>query len=247
MPTPTLSREAELSTADVGGIDGCPAGWLLARTTVHASVVTTFVFGNFVELLDANPDLAVLAVDIPIGLTAEGPRQTDLAARALLGPRASSVFPAPVRAALDAVSYQDASDRSFSAHGKRLSKQTFAILPKIREVDHALRTRLRDAERIREIHPEVSFCVLNDDQPMVHPKRTGLGFTERLKLVESLFPGAFELSRRTHARSVAADDDILDALAALWTAGRLQARQARSIPEGTVERDGAGLPMAIWA
>ena len=247
MPAPVLSSEAELSTAVVGGVDGCPAGWLLAKTNVHTSVVTTLVFGNFVELLDANPDLVVVAVDFPIGLTAIGPRQTDRAARALLGPRASRVFPAPVRAALDAVSYQAASDRSFAAHGKRLSKQTFAILPKIREVDSALRTRLRDAERVREIHPEVSFCVLNDDQPMVHPKRTGLGFTERLKLMEALFPGAFELSRRTHARSVAADDDILDALAALWTAGRLQTRHARTVPEGAVELDGVGLPMAIWA
>ena len=106
---------------------------------------------------------------------------------------------------------------------------------------------MRDAERVFEIHPEMSFCVLNDDRPMVHPKRTGLGFTERLALVETHFPGAFDLSRRTHARSVAADDDILDALAALWTARRLGARQARAIPAGEVQYDGLGLPMAIWA
>lgn len=236
-----------MSTASVGGIDGCPAGWILARATADTSVVTTRVFGDFVELLDANQDLDVLAIDIPIGLPATGPRPTDRAARALLGPRASSVFPAPVRASLDAVSYQDASDRSFAVHGKRLSKQTFAILPKIREVDHALRSRVRDAERVFEIHPEVSFCVLNDDRPMVHPKRTGLGFTERLALVETHFPGAFDHSRRTHSRSVAADDDILDALAALWTARRLGARQARAIPAGEVQYDGLGLPMAIWA
>lgn len=236
-----------MSTAGVGGVDGCRAGWLLARTTPKSSVVTTHVFGTFAELLDATPDLAVLAVDIPIGLTTAGPRHTDRAARALLGPRASSVFPAPVRAALDAASYQDASDRSFAVHGKRLSKQTFAILSKIREVDDALRSRARDAERVREIHPEVSFCVLNDDEPMVHPKRTGLGFTERLTLIEARFPGAFDLSRHTHARSVAADDDILDALAALWTAGRVHTRQARALPEGAVQVDSVGLPMAIWA
>ena len=146
------------------------------------SGVSTGVFGTFAELLDENPDLAIITIDIPIGLTLAGPRPTDSAARALLGPRASSVFPAPVRAALDAVSYQDASDRSFAVHGKRLSKQTFAILPKIREVDIALRCRPRDAERVREVHPEVSFSVLNNDEPMVHPKRTGLGFTERLTL-----------------------------------------------------------------
>ena len=247
MPTPTPSREVELSTEGLGGIDGCPAGWLLARTSAGTAVVSTGVFGTFAELLDENPDLAIITIDIPIGLTLAGPRPTDSAARALLGPRASSVFPAPVRAALDAVSYQDASDRSFAVHGKRLSKQTFAILPKIREVDIALRIRPRDAERVREVHPEVSFCVLNNDEPMVHPKRTGLGFTERLTLLEAHYPGAFELSRRTHTRRVAADDDILDALAALWTAGRLHSRQARAIPEGAVAFDSVGLPMAIWA
>ena len=241
----TLSREVEMSAAVVGGIDGCRAGWVLARTTVHTAVVTTRIYGNFVDLLDANPDLTVLAIDIPIGLS-DGPRRTDRAARALLGPRASSVFPAPARATLDAVSYQEASDRSFAVQGKRLSKQTFWILPKIREVDHALRTRACAAERVREVHPELCFCVLNNDQPMTHPKRTSLGFSERLNLVDAHFPGAFDLARRTHARKVAADDDLLDALAALWTAVRLQAERARAVPEGDIEFDSVGLPMAIW-
>lgn len=66
-------------------------------------------------------------------------------------------------------------------------------------------------------------------------------------ILEAHFPGAFELSRRTHTRKMAADDDILDALAALWTAGRLHSRQARAIPEGAVAFDSVGLPMTIWA
>src|SRR5690606_31915637 len=127
------------------------------------------------ELVSVSQEFAVLAIDIPIGLTDDGPRPPDVAARALLGPRASSVFPAPVRATLNANSYEDACDLSFAARGKRLSKQSFAILPKIREVDELLRTRSATEfpVPVHEVHPEVSFCYLNDGRPMVHPKRTG--------------------------------------------------------------------------
>ena len=157
------------------------------------------------------------------------------------------MFPAPVRAVLSASNFQDACDQSFAAHGKKLSKQTSAIMPKIREVDEQLRTGAVNGVSVHEIHPEVSFCVLNGNQPMAHPKRTGLGFAERYALVEAHFPGAFERARAEHPRSKVADDDILDALAALWTARRLERRQAQTLPPGELQHDSMGLPMAIWA
>lgn len=71
----------------------------------------------------------VLAIDIPIGLTAHGPRDCDILARKLLrAPRASSVFPAPVRAVLGATTYQEATSRSEAACGQRMSQQAFGIL-----------------------------------------------------------------------------------------------------------------------
>jgi predicted RNase H-like nuclease len=42
-----------------------------------------------------------------------------------------------------------------------------------------------------------------------------------------------------------ADDDILDALALLRSAGRLWRGEATVLPEGEPEQDGCGLPMAI--
>lgn len=236
-----------MNTSRIGGIDGCPAGWLLAVTATGEGTVETFTFSTFKELVSASQGFAVLAIDIPIGLPDDGPRPPDLAARALLGPRASSVFPAPVRAALNAISYESACELSFAAHGKRLSKQSFAILPKIREVDELLRTRSATDFPVHEVHPEVSFCYLNDGRPMVHPKRTGLGFAERHSLIDAHFPGAFERARMKHRRSEAADDDILDSLAALWTARRIAGRQALSVPTGPLRRDSKDLPMVIWA
>jgi predicted RNase H-like nuclease len=54
----------------------------------------------------------VTAIDIPIGLPGGRPRTVDGEARRLLGPRASSVFPAPARGTLDASSYEEACEAS---------------------------------------------------------------------------------------------------------------------------------------
>ncbi len=234
-------------SAPIGGVDGCRGGWLLASAPAGESSVQIAVYPTFERLLHASGDLAIIAVDIPIGLTEQGARPTDQAARALLGIRGSSVFPAPVRAALGAATYEDACALSFDAHGKKLSKQAFAIMAKIREVDEALRRDESARRRVREIHPEVSFCVWNGGSPMSHPKRDGLGFVERFTLVETRFPGAFETARKALKSKVAADDDILDSLAALWSAERMHRGVAKCIPDGPPQLDGCGLPMAIWA
>lgn len=42
------------------------------------------------------------------------------------------------------------------------------------------------------------------------------------------------------------EDDLIDACAAAWTAGRIARGQAVSFPSPP-ERDAAGLPVAIWA
>jgi predicted RNase H-like nuclease len=42
-------------------------------------------------------------------------------------------------------------------NGKAVTKQTFAILQKIREVDALLQTRPELREVVREVHPEVAF------------------------------------------------------------------------------------------
>ena len=60
--------------------------------------------------LEIISDANSVLIDIPIGLLDKGPdeRSCDKAARKLLGKRASSVFPAPARQALDASDYQAA-------------------------------------------------------------------------------------------------------------------------------------------
>src|ERR671919_2465096 len=125
----------------IGGADGCPGGWVC----VERDTVTGEIFGEVLstteQLAQRARHLAVLAVDIPIGLSETGPRQCDLEARRLLtAVRGSSVFPAPVRAAIEASSYAEACAHSEAACGKRLSKQAHAIMWRIREVDEMLRS-----------------------------------------------------------------------------------------------------------
>lgn len=56
----------------VVGVDGCPGGWV--AVTVQRDSFTATVYPTFAGLLYAVSHAAVIAVDIPIGLSTTGPR-----------------------------------------------------------------------------------------------------------------------------------------------------------------------------
>jgi predicted RNase H-like nuclease len=227
------------------GVDGCSAGWLCLSIRPGEIQPTASVFDADARALLAEPAL-VTAIDIPIGLPCDGSRSVDRKARGLLGPLKSSVFPAPVRATLDAASYLAACEASHLTCGKKLSRQTYAILPRIQAVDALLRDEPGLRTSVYEVHPEVCFVYWNGERPLCHPKTSGFGFVERLNLVKSVFGSAAEEIRRTVHRREASDDDILDAFAALWTAQRIHAGCAVRIVDSD-DRDEFGLPMQMWA
>jgi predicted RNase H-like nuclease len=125
--------------------------------------------------------------------------------------------------------------------GRKLSLQAFHLLPKIREVDAALRGDAPLRARTFEVHPEVSFAAMNGGHPLASPKRRSAGREERLALVRSLHPDPLALL----PAGAVAKDDLLDAFAALWSAKRIAAGVARSLPN-PIPHDAEGLPMAIW-
>lgn len=161
-------------------------------------------------------DLSALAIDMPIGLLDERPRAADREARALLGPRRSSVFPTPVRATIGAVDYLDACERSRAASGKALSKQAFNLLPKIIELDELIRPQ--DQDHVVEAHPELAFMRLAGSH-LTHPKRTAEGKSCRLALLNATF-GAPAVAAALRSR-VAPDLDVIDALGNLVTAAHV--------------------------
>ena len=202
----------------VAGVDGCRAGWVVISVPLvgdgAAEVTVMPDLRGVVAEVEAGR-LEVAAVDIPIGLPSRGPRTADLLARSRLGPRRSSVFPAPVRAVLGATDYPDACMRSRRACGKAISKQLFNILPKIADADGAVSPGLQ--RRIVEVCPELSLALLTGT-PMKRAKSTPEGRSDRLEALARVFADVVGHAERPPPG--ARTDDVLDAFAAAWTARR---------------------------
>lgn len=233
-------------TTKIAGVDGCPAGWICLIEEEETKRIGSKIFPTFAELasvVEAN----VIAIDIPIGLTDSGTRDADREARRYLGqPRGTSVFPAPIRPLLSSRSHAEAMKRSREIDGKGVPAQAFAIYKQIIEVDDQLRARADLRNRVYEVHPEVSFALWSG-APIVPGKRTSEGAAIRRALIDAAFGAdAFETVRERYKKKEAADDDILDAFAALWTARRIVAGTARTFPDHP-PHDSAGLPMRIVA
>ena len=239
---------------EVAGVDGCRAGWfvVIASATKTSQAGHHSVLGlkdfcvakDFAEVLSETHDCELVCVDIPIGLSdcAER-RECDVAARRLLGGRrASSVFPPPIRQCLWANDPETASRICFEHSGKKLNRQSFFIMPKIREVDKVMTPELQ--RRVREIHPEISFWALNANKPMQHNKKRLVGGNDRVKLLAPIFSGLQELVVKAHKPKEVAPDDILDALVAAWTAGQAVIGKAKTLPENP-QTDRKGLKMEI--
>jgi predicted RNase H-like nuclease len=206
----------------VAGVDGCRAGWAVALATLD-EIVEVRVVPTFADVLALRP--AAIAIDMPIGLADAGPRACDIEARRRLGPRRSSVFPAPLRPMLAANTYQEA----LAIGG--LSKQAYYLLPKIREVDALITPRRQ--RTIVEAHPELCFARLVG-HPCRAPKRTAEGRAERQMVV------SLTIDRPPTG---AAWDDVLDACALVETARRVLSGNVERLGDGT--RDAEGLRCEI--
>lgn len=227
--------------ATVLGVDGCRAGWV--GVMVSGGTATALVAPTIADLVAAvrtdHPDLAVVGIDIPIGLPDTAPRQADLLARQRLPVgRKSSVFPAPTRVATAATTHAEASAANREATGVGLSIQAFHLIPKILEVDAYVRSPR--SCRIVEVHPEVSFAAM-DAASVVPAKRTTAGVASRERALRA---AGIEPPSYVRGQGYAVDD-LLDACAAAWTAARVARGDAEILPDPP-ERFSDSLPAAIW-
>jgi predicted RNase H-like nuclease len=206
----------------VAGLDGCRGGWVMVTAPVDgegkSAVERVSDVRDVFSALDSG-QLAAAGIDMPIGLPDTEPRRCDVEARAMIGARRSSVFPAPLRGLLGATEYGDALERCRALSGKGLSRQAFGILSKVGEVDRYMTPRRQ--RLIVEVHPEVSFTVLSG-YPMASSKKTPAGRAERLDALRRVFP---DIDRHASNRITGiAPDDIVDAFAVAWSARRWWAR-----------------------
>lgn len=230
----------------VVGVDGCAAGWIAVYLTGEADWRVE-IFENISALWNQCKKVRLILIDIPIGLWEDGPgeRECDKAARRLLGQsRGSSVFPIPCREAIHA-DLMNASDINKKRTGRRLSKQTLGIIPKIRQVDKLL-TNDHDARAIiKEVHPELCFWALNGGRPMKHGKKDGRGLSERRQVLKSVcsFTDNLVDDVLDRYRGQVKEDDVLDALVAALSASTSSGRLS-TIPNPP-EIDSKGLPMQM--
>jgi predicted RNase H-like nuclease len=147
------------------GVDGCKAGWLCFTVDLENFETDFRILPQFADVVIEFKCANVVAVDIPIGLAEYGARACDIEARKRLGkPRSNSVFPAPIRPILSATTYESACQKSLRSDGKKISKQAFGILSKVREVDQVISPGIQNW--VYEVHPELCFCALNGGKAM---------------------------------------------------------------------------------
>jgi predicted RNase H-like nuclease len=226
----------------VVGVDGCKGGWVAMVWDTGQRAIVPEIHATLAGLLDTHEDAGAIGIDVPIGLSSTGTRRCDIEARRRLGIRRSSVFPPPVYEILDAQTHGDAVLRSKALIGRGVSIQAFSIFAKIKEANDTVTADIQD--RVFEVHPEVSFWALAR-RPMVYAKKDELGYDERRTLLEDAT--SLRLPTRKDAFSwarPAKPDDLLDAIAAAWTAKRVVEGTAGTLMEEH-ELDNRNLRMEI--
>ncbi len=223
------------------GLDGTRDGWVavVLRNDRVTDVLRTPDLASVASRFGAVPT----AVDMPIGLL-DGPRRAaDVAARAQLPGRASSVFPAPCRSVVDAyragavMDHQAANALSRRVTGAGLSRQTWALMPKIAEAD----AQVEHGAGLLEVHPELAFHRLAGHR--LAGKRSWNGVMARLALLRDV---GVVLPTAVPGGDRLAPDDVFDAAIVAWTAaGVHHAAGLRSHPAETTEYD-RDRPVAIW-
>jgi predicted RNase H-like nuclease len=217
------------------GVDGWRGGWVGAL--LEGREVHVLHLASMADVL-AVPDVDVVGIDMPIGLSDDGRRACDLEARRRLGRAgaASTVFPAPVRPVLGADSYAEARRLAVAASRRSISSQSWNLVPSIRQVDDALGDPPTD--HVVEVHPELAF---RDLDPRVRDRKALLrGQAQRIR---ALLPVMDVLHGLAQAPAGLPLVDALDACAAAWSARRIADGAAECVGDGTL--DSRGRPMRI--
>lgn len=219
------------------GVDGWRGRWVGAL--LEERTVELLLLDDAAAVL-AVPEVSLVAVDMPIGLSEDGVRACDVEAAGLLRPTgaASSVFPTPVRAVLSTDDYAEARvvSRAATVPPRAPSAQAFMLVPSIRALDDALGDPPTD--RVVEVHPELAFRLGLGG--VTDRKGTARGAVQRLRALRPVMDVEEALAGAPAGVPLV---DALDACAAAWSARRLAAGTAECVGDGTT--DSRGRPMRI--
>ena len=222
------------------GVDACRRGWV-AVVLDDGRLAATRHATTLAEIVDAYPEAEAVGVDMPLGLADRGWREADRLAAIRLGAYRSRVFLVPPRAAWDAGDHAGAvrACRRLTEPPAGFSRQAWGLKDKLGEANELY---ARPRQRLFEVHPEISFAELNGGPPVAAGKKTWNGQMARRAL---LADAGIRLREDLADAGTVPPDDILDAAAAAWSAGRIARGQASSLP-GPPQTGTGGVAMAIW-
>ena len=217
--------------SSVIGIDGCKAGWIIAKSLENESI-SFQIIKNLNDVYLEGINVSHIGIDIPLQLSHTGKRYAEIEARSLLKKRACTIFSPPTLNALRAKDYIDACEINFKECGKRISKQSWNLFPKIKEAQKFSKNNLISKLSVFEIHPELSFMAMNDMNLIEASKKTDIGKKIRIKLIQKFFPSfSFESVRKKYKKNQVQDDDILDCISVLWSTQRIVDNIAQFVPK----------------
>ena len=212
------------------GIDGCKSGWFVAQSQDNKAI-NFMLIESLDNINDFTKKSAVMGIDIPLELHEKGTRMAEKEARVILGRRASTIFSPPAIKTLNAKTYFDACRINYNEEGKKISKQTWHIFNKIKEARKIYLDKASN-KKLFEIHPELSFMAMNHMQVLIDSKKTIEGRKKRLKLINGYYPFfSFDDVRGKFSSKDVADDDILDAIAVLWSTQKIIDNIASYVPK----------------
>lgn len=180
-----------------------------------------------------------IGIDIPIGLVDAPARSADLACRAMVGPRRSSVFPAPHPSVIGLTDLREVNDRLRGLGHPGMSAQGFMLFERIREV-----AGLADDPRMIEVFPEASFTQLAGGH-VTSTKKSWNGLVARRALLLAADPPIVVPDHLDVVGDVPADD-LLDAASAAWSAWRYAHGTALALGDEADVDAITGRRVAVW-
>jgi len=227
----------------IAGIDGSKGGWVCVSG--YENNYKELKFEKLKKFSDIkSKNFSLVLVDIPVGLDIDlkkGGRIVDNLARKELLTNKSSIFNAPTRLVLDAKNYEEA-NKINKSKGMGLSKQSWNLVKKIKEVDEYIRNS--NVTIIFESHPEIIFQIMKKDK-ITTKKKNDEGIIERKNLLEKNGFNKVFLEKNLSARdSFYKKDDFIDACSLFWSANRAIASTEVKIPNNIVF-DSEGIIMQI--
>lgn len=188
-------------------------------------------------------------IDIPIGLPEYTEmRECDRFLRDKLGSNyKENVIDPPIRDAIAAPTYGEASVISYEKIGKQIPMQSWSLVPQIRAVQNFLEQDESYSEFLFESHPELLYQILNGENAILQKKATKKGLRHRLHLLKEAnkyVDDFFRDIKEEYRRNQVEEEKIIDAMVLALFAYRSIDESIKTLPEDP-PIDNIGLPMAF--